>query len=80
MSQRPICIRIGTVHKGDKVEWKYGKGKGEGTVDEVHQHDVERTVQGATVKRKGSKEEPALVIKQGEKTIIKSASEVNPEK
>ena len=69
-----------TVKKGDKVEWNYGKGKAQGTVDEVHQEDVERTVQGATVKRKGSKKEPALVLKQGDKTIIKSASEVTPKK
>jgi len=62
--------------KGDKVSWKYGKGKAEGTIAEVHTNDVERTVQGATIKRKGSVDEPALVIKQDHKRIIKSASEV----
>ncbi len=67
---------MATVKKGDEVEWKYGKGKAKGTVAEVHKDDVERTVQGATVKRKGSPEEPALVIKQGGKKIVKSASEV----
>ena len=65
-----------TPRKGDKVSWKYGKGKAEGTIEEVHKDDIERTVQGATVKRKGSTEEPALVIKQDHKRIIKSASEV----
>ncbi|WP_420149497.1 DUF2945 domain-containing protein [Spirosoma sp.] len=67
---------MATVKKGDEVQWNYGSGKGEGTVAEVHKDDVERTVQGAKVKRKGSPEEPALVIKQGSKKIIKSASEV----
>lgn len=67
---------MATVKKGDNVSWNFGKGKAEGTVDEVHENDVKRTVQGATVKRKGSKEEPALVIKQGDKKIVKSASEV----
>lgn len=62
--------------KGDKVSWKYGKGEAEGTIAEVHKDDVERKVQGATVKRKGSADEPALVIKQGSKRIVKSASEV----
>lgn len=62
--------------KGDGVAWKYGTGKATGTIDEVHTDDVERTVQGAKVKRKGSDEEPALVIRQGKKKIIKSASEV----
>lgn len=65
-----------TVKKGDDVQWKYGTGKAEGSVSEVHEEDVERRVQGTTVKRKGSHEEPALVIKQGDKKIIKSASEV----
>ncbi len=62
--------------KGDEVTWKYGKGKGTGTISEVHTDDVEKTVQGAKVKRKGSDAEPALVIEQGKKKIIKSASEV----
>lgn len=62
--------------KGDEVTWKYGKGTGKGVLDEVHTDDVEKTVQGTTVKRKGSDEEPALVIKQGKKKIVKSASEV----
>ncbi len=66
--------------KGDDVTWNYGKSKAKGVVDEVHKDDVERTVQGTTVKRKGSTEEPALVIKQGKKSIIKSASEVTKQK
>ena len=66
--------------KGDEVTWKYGTGKAAGTIDEVHMDDVERTVQGAKIKRKGSHEEPALVIKQGAKKIIKSASEVTKSK
>ncbi|GAB3774439.1 hypothetical protein GCM10028818_17270 [Spirosoma horti] len=67
---------MATVKKGDEVTWKYGKGKAEGTVAEVHTDDVERTVQGTKVKRKGSTDEPALVLKQGDKKIVKSASEV----
>jgi len=67
---------MATVQKGDKVEWKYGKGKAEGTVAEVHEEDISKTVQGTKVKRKGSAEEPALVLKQGDKKIVKSASEV----
>lgn len=71
---------MATVKKGDSVTWKYGKGKAEGVVAEVHTEDVEKKVQGARVKRKGSKEEPALVLKQGDKEIIKSASEVSKSK
>lgn len=67
---------MATVKKGDEVEWKYGKGKAKGTVAEVHKEDITKTVQGTKVKRKGSAEEPALVLKQGDKKIVKSASEV----
>ena len=71
---------MATVKKGDEVTWKWGKGEAEGTVSEVHTNDVARKTQGSTTKRKGSKEEPALVIKQGKKTIVKSASEVDDKK
>ena len=64
------------VKEGDKVEWNYAGHKAEGTVSEVHEEDVTKKVQGKTVKRKGSAEEPALVLSQGKKKIVKSASEV----
>lgn len=68
---------MATVKKGDEVTWKYGKGKAEGIVAEVHKETISRKTQGSTTKRKGSADEPALVIKQGPKTIVKSASEVD---
>lgn len=68
---------MATVKKGDEVTWKYGKGKADGTVAEIHKEDVERKTQGSTTKRKGSDKEPALVIKQGSKKVVKSASEVS---
>ncbi|GAB3510605.1 hypothetical protein GCM10027341_49170 [Spirosoma knui] len=67
---------MATVKKGDEVTWKYGKGEAKGTVAEVHKEDVTKKTQGSTTKRKGSDKEPALVLKQGSKTIVKSASEV----
>jgi hypothetical protein len=67
-----------TVKKGDNVKWKFGKGEGVGKVSEVHQNDVNKTIKGKSIKRKGSKEEPALVIKQTNgQEVIKSASEVD---
>lgn len=62
--------------KGDEVTWKDGKGEAKGTVAEVHKEDIEKTVQGAKIKRKGSADEPALVLEQGSKKIVKSSSEV----
>ncbi|WP_020602449.1 DUF2945 domain-containing protein [Spirosoma spitsbergense] len=68
------------LEEGNEVTWKYGTGKATGIIDEVHTDDVEKTVQGTKVKRKGSDEEPALVIEQGQKKIVKSASEVTKSK
>ena len=69
---------MATVKKGDEVVWKYGKGEAKGTVAEVHKEDFEKTVQGTKVKRKGSAEEPALLIEQKDKMkVVKSASEVS---
>ncbi|TAE31985.1 MAG: DUF2945 domain-containing protein [Cytophagales bacterium] len=67
---------MATVKKGDQVEWNYAGHKAEGTVDKVKSEDTTIKTQGKTVKRKGSKEEPAVVISQGKKKIVKSASEV----
>ncbi|QHV94316.1 hypervirulence associated TUDOR domain-containing protein [Spirosoma endbachense] len=67
-----------TAKKGDNVKWKYGKSEGVGKVSEVHQNDVKKTIKGKSIKRKGSQEEPALVIRQADgQEVIKSASEVD---
>lgn len=68
---------MATVKKGDEVTWKFGKSKAEGKVTDVKKEDVSKKTQGKTVKRKGSEEEPAVVIKQENgKEVVKSASEV----
>jgi hypothetical protein len=64
------------VKKGDTVEWKYGNGTAEGKVLEVHTDDVTKTIKGKEIKRKGSEDEPALVIQHEDSLVVKSASEV----
>ncbi|QKZ14650.1 DUF2945 domain-containing protein [Spirosoma sp. KUDC1026] len=68
---------MATIKKGDDVTWKWGKGQAEGIVTEVHKSDVEKTIKGKKIKRKGSEEEPALVIEQDDAKVVKSASEVD---
>ena len=63
--------------KGAKVEWSWGKGTGVGKVAESFTEDVERTIEGAKIKRKASKAEPAYLVRQedgGE--VLKSHSEL----
>ena len=65
------------VKKGDKVEYKWGTGKAEGKVAQVHTGDVEKTIKGKTIKRKASPEKPAVEVatKKGGRAL-KSTSEV----
>jgi len=51
------------VKPGDEVQYKWGKGKVDGEVTAVHTDDIERTIKGTKVKRKASKDEPAVEIK-----------------
>ncbi|OIN58059.1 hypervirulence associated TUDOR domain-containing protein [Arsenicibacter rosenii] len=68
---------MATLKKGDEVSWKYGTGTANGRIDKVSDHDITKTIKGKQVKRKGSADEPALVIKQDNgNQVVKSASEV----
>lgn len=63
--------------KGDKVHWNWGKGEGEGTIEEKSEKTITKKIKGTTVKRKASKEEPAYVVKQENgNEVVKSESEL----
>jgi hypothetical protein len=62
---------------GTSVEWKWGKGTGTGQIKQSFTDDVERTIEGAVIKRKASKEEPAYLIEQQDGgKVLKSHSEL----
>jgi hypothetical protein len=63
--------------QGTKVEWDWGNGTATGEVDEVHTEDVQKTLQGSSVKREASQDNPAYTIVQDDGThVVKSHSEV----
>lgn len=65
------------IRTGSVVSWKWGSSRAQGKVVEVHHDDVSRTTKGATVKRKGSQDNPAYVIEQQDGTVVlKLQSEV----
>ena len=65
------------INIGDKVEWKWGANKAEGTTKERFTNDVERTIKGTKVKRKADKDEPAYLVKQEDgDRVLKSQSEL----
>lgn len=63
--------------KGDKVEWDWGNGTGEGTVQKTYTRKITRSIKGTDVTRDGSDDDPALFIKQEDgDEVLKLSSEV----
>lgn len=48
---------------GEQVNWKWAGGVIRGTVEEVHFAPIERVIKGSKIKRNGSVEKPAYVVK-----------------
>lgn len=63
--------------KGDRLEWDWGGGTGNGKVTEVFTADVTRTISGSQIKRKASDDCPAYLLEQEDGArVLKSHSEV----
>jgi len=63
--------------QGDLVKWKWGDGYGVGEVQSVFTQKTTRKIKGGQVVRNGSKNNPALYIKQESgDAVLKLASEV----
>ena len=62
---------------GTKVTWRWGSGTAHGTVKESFEREVSRKLKGHETTRKGSKDDPALLIEQEDgDQVLKLASEV----
>ena len=48
---------------GEKISWKWAGGVIKGHVEEVHFAPIERVIKGSKIKRNGSVEKPAYVVK-----------------
>ncbi|MBC7712490.1 MAG: DUF2945 domain-containing protein [Rhizobacter sp.] len=48
---------------GEKVSWKWAGGVINGQVEEVHLGPIEKIIKGSRIKRNGSVEKPAYVVK-----------------
>lgn len=65
------------IRKGTEVKWKWGNGYAEGTVEETYTETTTRTIEGNEVKRKGTENNKAILIKQSDGTeVLKLESEV----
>ncbi len=67
------------IRTGSQVSWPWGNGTGKGKVTELHHERVERTVNGSSIARNGTDQDPALVIEQDDGSVLlKLRSEVDP--
>ena len=66
------------INVGDKVEWNWGNGTGEGKVTERFTEKVTRTIDGTEVTRNASDDDPAFMIEQEDgDRVLKSGSELS---
>ena len=64
--------------KGARVKWNWGQGIGRGRVTEEFDRHVERTIEGALVRRNGSKGNPAyLIMTDAGGEVLKLGSELS---
>ncbi len=64
--------------KGARVKWNWGQGVGRGRVAERYDGRVERTVEGARLRRNGSRQNPAYLVKtDAGAEVLKLASELS---
>lgn len=48
---------------GAKIQWKWAGGTVEGVVEEVHFAPIEKMIKGSKIKRNGSVEKPAYLVR-----------------
>lgn len=48
---------------GEKINWKWAGGVIKGQVEEVHFAPIEKVIKGSKIKRNGSVEKPAYLVK-----------------
>ncbi|MFU8863846.1 MAG: DUF2945 domain-containing protein [Rhodobacterales bacterium] len=62
---------------GDKVEWDWGNGTGQGKVEKTYTRKITRKISGTDVTRNGSDDNPAVFIVQSDgDEVLKLSSEL----
>ena len=64
--------------KGARVKWNWGQGVGRGRVAERFDRKVERSIEGALIRRNGSRQNPAYLVRtDAGAEVLKLASELS---
>ena len=65
------------LRQGSAVKWKFGAGEATGTVIEVIEKRVSRTLKGKRITRNGTAENPAVLLEQADGNhVLKLSSEL----
>lgn len=65
------------IKKGTKVKWKWGSGEAQGKVLETFTDEIHKTIKGAKITRKGTRDNKAILIEQEDgDQVLKLESEV----
>ena len=63
--------------QGSAVKWKFGAGEATGTVLEVIEKRVSRTLKGKRITRNGTADNPAVLLEQADgDRVLKLSSEL----
>ncbi len=69
--------RMAGFSEGDCVKWDWGNGQATGEIQSIFEESTTRKIKGSEITRNGSKDDPALYIKQDDgDAVLKLASEV----
>jgi Hypervirulence associated proteins TUDOR domain len=64
--------------KGTRVKWNWGEGVGRGRIKERFARQVERSIEGALIRRNGSSENPAYLVQADNGSeVLKLGSELS---
>lgn len=65
------------IKQGDRVKWQWGNGEVQGKVESIFHEKTVRKIDGTEVTRNGSKDNPALYIRNDDgNNVLKLVSEV----
>ncbi|RJE80679.1 DUF2945 domain-containing protein [Paracoccus sp. JM45] len=65
------------LREGTKVQWNWAGHTATGKISQIFREDVSKDINGSTIKRQASDDEPAYLIEQDDGAqVLKSRSEV----
>lgn len=68
---------MAALEPGTAVTWKWGAYTAEGKIERVYTRTISRTIKGRRIRRKGSRDEPAYLVRQADgDCALKSQSEL----